>query len=107
MRTRSPRPANRRRRLRNSSGSKTRTCSRAYCQPAVHSDFTAVSVGQTTNRYGGGGGGGKPGGGGGGGGGPSTGTVIGGSPGIWTTVCPIGGGRPGIAPGGGGGGGGG
>ena len=50
------------------------------------------------------------GGGGGGGGGPSTGTVIGGRPGISTTVWPIGAGnpgRPGIAPGGGGGGGGG
>src|SRR5689334_25371505 len=54
---------------------------------------------------------GRYGGGGGGGGGPSTGTVIGGKPGISTTVWPssIGGppGRPGIAPGGGGGGGGG
>src|SRR3954469_13915044 len=37
-----------------------------------------------------------------GGGGPSTGTVMGGSPGICTTVEPISGGRPGIAPGGGG-----
>jgi hypothetical protein len=49
------------------------------------------------------------GGGGGGGGGPSTGTVIGGKPGISTTVWPIGAGNPGmpgIAPGGGGGGGG-
>ena len=50
-------------------------------------------------------------GGGGGGGGPSTGTVMGGNPGISTTVEPIsiGGapGMPGIAPGGGGGGGGG
>ena len=42
-----------------------------------------------------------------GGGGPSTGTVMGGNPGISTTVEPISGGNPGIAPGGGGGGGGG
>src|SRR5215208_3525199 len=49
------------------------------------------------------------GGGGAGGGGPSTGTVIGGRPGIWTTVWPISGGIPGIPgiPAGGGGGGGG
>ncbi len=47
------------------------------------------------------------GGGGAGGGGPSTGTVIGGRPGISMTVEPATGGRPGIAPSGGGGGGGG
>lgn len=58
----------------------------AYCQSGV---------------YGGGGAGG--------GGGPNTGTVIGGRPGISTTVDPNSGGRPGMggAPGGGGGGGGG
>ena len=80
---------------------------RAYCQSPAGTDSHPRSVANRTAHsqpdHGGGGGGG--------GGGPRTGTVIGGSPGISTTVWPISGGipggSPGIAPGGGGGGGGG
>ena len=59
---------------------------RAYCQSPLHTDFTPVAWATAQRDHGGGGG--VPGGGGGGGGGPSTGTVIGGSPGISTTVDP-------------------
>jgi hypothetical protein len=71
---------------------------RAYCQSPVRTDSHPHSVANCTAHP-------QPGHG--GGGGPRTGTVIGGSPGISTTVEPISGGRPGIAPAGGGGGGGG
>src|SRR5215203_2559031 len=76
---------------------------RAYCQFPAGTDSRPGGVVNCTSRA-------QPdqgGGGGAGGGGPSTGTVIGGKPGISTTVEPISGGSPGIAPGGGGGGGGG
>src|SRR6478736_1022627 len=78
---------------------------RAYCQSPVRTDSHPRSVVNSTAHP-------QPGhgGGGAGGGGPRTGTVIGGSPGISTTVEPISGGipggNPGIAPAGGGGGGG-
>src|SRR5690349_16365378 len=73
---------------------------RAYCQTAAVTDShprTWSSAQRAQLDHGGGGAGG---------GGPSTGTVIGGSPGIWTTVEPISGGmpgKPGIPSGGGGG----
>src|SRR5215208_4387534 len=75
---------------------------RAYCQFPAGTDSRPGGVVNCTSRA-------QPdqgGGGGAGGGGPSTGTVMGGNPGISTTVEPISGGMPGIPAGGGGGGGG-